>query len=159
MSENTNSQQGHKKKARKADAISITTDTSSDNTQASTATTHIQNLKNEILTTVHQELASLLKTDLTPIHNEIKTVQQTLTTKINQQNIVMQHFQEKLTIMQEKFQEQIQMDYIQMQNHQKQIQHDHNTNLQHQMEAFFNQFTQIPTSSQPPSGHPEGGAC
>jgi len=102
-------------------------------------------------------LASLLKTDLTPIHNEIKTVQQTLTNKIDQQNTVMQQFQEKLTTAQEKFQEQIQTDYIRMQNHQKQIQHNHN-NLQCQMEAFFNWFTQIPTSFQPPSGHPEGGA-
>jgi len=70
---------------------------------------------------------------------------------------MMQQFQEKLTTVQEKFQEQIQMDYIRMQNHQKQIQHDHN-NLQRQMEAFFNRFAQIPTSFQPPSGQPEGGA-
>jgi len=67
---------------------------------------------------------------------------------------MMQQFQEKLTTVQEKFQEQIQMDYIRMQNHQKQIQHDHN-NLQRQMEAFFNRFAQIPTSFQPPSGQPE----
>jgi len=153
---NTAAEQGRKKKARNADGTSVTTDTSSDITQASTATTNIQNLKDEILNTVRQEIANLLKADLTPLHNEIKTVQQTLTTKIDQQNTVMHQFQEKLTSAHEHFQEQIQKDYIRMQNHQKQIQHDHN-NLQRQMEAFFTRFAQIPTSFQPPSGHPEGG--
>jgi len=82
---NDSNEQGQKKKARNADTISNTTEHSSDTTQASMVTTHIQNLKNEILNTVCQELASLLKTDLTPIHNEIKTVQQMLTNKIDQQ--------------------------------------------------------------------------
>jgi len=129
MTTNDNNEQGQKKKGRNADAISVTIENSSNNTQASTATTHIQNLKNKILTTVCQELVSLLKTDLTPIHNEIKMVQQTLTSKIDQQNAVMKQFQEKLTTVHKQFQEQIRMDYIRMQNHQKQIQHDHN-NLQ-----------------------------
>jgi len=129
MQNNDSNEQGRKKKARNADNISDTTEQSSETTQASTVTTNIQTLKNEILNTVRQELASLLKTDLTPIHNEIKMVQQTLTTKIDQQNAVIQQFQEKLTTAQEQFQEQIRTDYTRMQNHQKQIQHDHN-NLQ-----------------------------
>jgi len=129
MTTNDSNEQGRKKKAHNVDNISDTTEHSNDTTQASTVTTHIQTLKTEILNTVCQELASLLKTDLTSIHNEIKTVQQTLTNKIDQQNAVIQQFQEKLTITQEQFQEQIQTDYIRMQNHQKQIQHDHN-NLQ-----------------------------
>jgi len=74
MNDNDNNEQGRKKKARNADAISVNTEMSGDNTQASTATTNIQTLKNKILTTVCQELVSLLKANLTPIHNKIKTV-------------------------------------------------------------------------------------
>jgi len=74
LSNTTTSEQGCNKKAQSADTISVNTENSSDNTQASTATTHIQNLKDEILTTMRQELASLLQADITPIHNEIKTV-------------------------------------------------------------------------------------
>jgi len=132
ITDNDNTTNNQKKKARNADAISITTENSLDNTQASTVTTHIQNLKNDILNTVCQEMASLLKNDLAPIHQEIKTVQQTLTRKINQQNTLMQQFQQKMMAAQEQFQTQLN----QVQNQQQQIQMNH-TNLQQQMDAFF----------------------
>jgi len=72
---NEANENGHKKKAQNADAISVNTETSIDNTQASTATMHIQNLKNEILNTGLPRIG-------VP-HQEIKTVQQTLTSKID----------------------------------------------------------------------------
>jgi len=111
---------------------------------------HIQNLKQEILTTVWQEVASMIKSNLNPIQQELRMMQQTLTNKLDQQNTVIQQYQDKLTTMQEQFKSQMNTKFIEMQMH--------HTNLQHQMDAFFARFTQLQSPFQPPLGTTEGGA-
>jgi len=130
--------------------MSVATEASIDNTQASTATTHIQNLKHKILQTVCQEMASLIQPDIKSIQQELRTVQQTLNTKIDQQNTVMHQFQQNVTTVQAKFEQTMKAQFIEI--------NTNHTNLQQQMDAFFAHFAQMLPPYQPPSGQPEGSA-
>jgi len=110
----------------------------------------VANLKQEVITTLHQEIAQIIQTDIQNIQADITNIQQTISSNNKQSKMDMHAFHQQLTASGEHFQKQM-MDLTN--NFQQQLQAQ-----QDQMTAFLQQMANQNNSRQLPPQHQGGGA-
>jgi len=137
------------KKARNNEGASVTSEHSAETIQTQTTVSTIMNMKQELLTTLRQEITQLVKADLTPITTDLQEIKQTITSNAEAQQRQHSSLQATTKSNHDQFQTQL-TDLNQQFHHHLKVQ-------QAQMNAFFTQFAHYTKQFQPPSAMDEGG--
>jgi len=82
-------------------------DHSMETTQTQNTMSTITNLKQEVITTLHQEIAQIIQTDIQNIQADITNIRQTMTSNNKQTKMDMHAFHQQLAASGEHFQKQM----------------------------------------------------
>ncbi len=142
-----------KKKARNSDAISTTTEHSTETTNTSMTMTTAANLKQDILSALRIEITQIIQQDIQPLKQDLQSLQHTVQNTTEQHTNDMKLFQANLATSHEQFKQQMNHISDQFQAQLKAQQQQFDT----QFRALFAHFSSHFPTPQPPSSTNEGG--